>query len=95
MHAYVQVLGELFHRIPRVREYPSRLMTADLVPLQDCLQPGDVSEEEPSEPFPAAGIYKNGLYQQVKGVKGNLVNVRPKPMPPIRVNFNMRYFPLV
>jgi hypothetical protein len=70
------MLGELFHRMSRTREYPSRIMTSDCTSLVACLQPGVMRVDEPTAAFPPAGLYKGGRYYEVEGVKGNLVNVR-------------------
>jgi hypothetical protein len=72
----VQVIGELFHRMNCTREYPSRLMTADMVAVQDSLQPGVLNPLEPTAGFPRAGVYKGGKYYALQGIEGNLVNVR-------------------
>jgi hypothetical protein len=72
----VQVIGELFHRMKCTREYPSRLMTADLSPVHGSLQPGVLNPLEPSTGFPRAGLYKGGKYYALQGIEGNIVNVR-------------------
>jgi hypothetical protein len=77
----LQVLGELFHRMSRVREFPSRLMTADIIPLPECLQPGVMRLQEPTSAFPRAGFYKGGVYYALQGIAGNLVNVRSAALP--------------
>lgn len=80
----VQVLGEVFRRMNRSREYPSRLMTADLTALPDCMQPGIMRLQEPSDAFPPAGLFKEGRYYALRGIEGNLVNVRPHHLDPAK-----------
>lgn len=72
----LQVLGEIFHRMVHIRDFPSRLAAADCVALPQSLQPGLASVEQPAAAFPSAGFYKHGKYHAVIGCKGNLVNVR-------------------
>lgn len=63
-------------RMARARDYPPRLMAGDCVPLDSSLQPGFVSVQEPVAAFPMSGFYKDGVYYEVRGCKGNIVNVR-------------------
>jgi hypothetical protein len=72
----LQVLGELFHRIAHIRDFPCRLAASDCVALAASLQPGTVVITEPPSAFPRAGFYKGGVYYAVNGCRGNLVNVR-------------------
>jgi hypothetical protein len=69
------MLGQLFRRMGRAREFPSRLMTLKKVPLEKCLQPGMVWQQQPTGAFPCGGIYKDGEYQALQGIDSNLVNV--------------------
>jgi hypothetical protein len=76
-----QVLGEIFQRMARIRDFPSRLAAADCVALADSQQPGVVCIAEPDGPFPSAGFYRDGVYHAVNGCMGNLVNVRLRSTP--------------
>jgi hypothetical protein len=75
----LQVFGEIVKRLAHPRDFPSRIMTAQRVAIPDCLQPGVVSMEEPTLPFPRSGYYKAGIYYAVKNCTGNLVNVCQPP----------------
>jgi hypothetical protein len=73
----MQVLGEIFHRMGHMRDFPSRISASDCVALPATLQPGLVVIAEPDSAFPRAGFYKDGVYYALNGCRGNLVNVRP------------------
>jgi hypothetical protein len=67
----MQVLGELFHRMGHVRNFPPRLMTTHCVRLPADLQPRLDVRTEPDVPFPPAGFDKDGAYYALNRCRGN------------------------